>query len=296
MNHGHNLYQLTDKTVIEKDFAVGIEEILSVHTKAGVICIKQNPWRDSDTANIMHEAVEEYSTRRGFAIADVYSSFLKSNKNSTLYLDNIHPSQGNGNTGTQIFIDRVMEQLIKVPNTNSKIVESTLSLYRKNLLPNGEFGTWTNGSNPPDGWTVSGGTCSQDTALFEDPITARSCKLTATGGFSCYIKYVVPPALLAYLKGKTITVAAKTRVNSAGANSSSGRLNIISTSKNLTSSAIVATEKDEFTWSAVSLYVSPSDTSLEIRVYRTMSTDTVGNFINIDRVVLGVGLDIHDCI
>lgn len=295
MNHGHNIYHRS-KEQAEFMYADGLESILSIHNSCSVIGIKQNPLRDDNTAESKHNAVENYILKRGIALANVYSKFIKLNKIPSLYADNVHPSTGLGTqespTGTRLFLESIIEHLSKTVIKSGLAFNSKFNLTKKNLLPNGDFSIWTTPTNPPDGWTCSYCTPSQDSINFENIAIQKSLKVVSNGTGSAFVEYIVPSYILNSVKGKFLTLSARMYINSANTDGNSGLIRVLTSSNSeIWTSAWTNAEFDAFVWSSIYFHLKETDTFLKIRIYTGVNS---GAIVNIDRVVLGKGIELFD--
>ena len=73
MNHGHNLFWPDNESALMLSYASAIESILRTHPQAGVICIKQAPWRDISLDVKVTGTVSSY-------VANPYPSVYDSSK------------------------------------------------------------------------------------------------------------------------------------------------------------------------------------------------------------------------
>lgn len=297
-NHGHNIY-VVSQAQAELSYGDSIESILTIHNNCSVIGIKQNPRRDDNGAEPKHRAVESYILRRGFALANVYEKFIALNKSPSLYADNIHPSTGLGNnespTGTRLFLESITDILSKTETVPGIVFNSKYNNTKKNMLPNGDFSTWTLPSSFPDGWTGVYATPSQDTTIFENINSQKSLKVTLDGTGSAFIEYTVPSYVLNLLKGKTLTLSVRSRINSAGADTNTGLVRVITSSNSeIWTSAPSSAEYDGFFWNSLYFKFKTTDTSLKIRLY--CGAGVAGSFINYDRIVLTRGVELTDII
>ena len=294
-NHGHNLLSIDSYYNTMNRLSESIETVTMLHPDAGVIVVKQNPNRDDNLSYTMIKAVEEYARKRGYAVANVWDKFIAFGKASSLYFDNIHPS-GVGNvpypSGQDLMLQAVTDLMLGKIGASS-LTDSIFKTSTNNLLTNGNFTTWTTpDSTPPDGFTVSGGTCSKDTTEFDDPSKAYSCKVVATGGAACYIDILFSNKLLAYTKGKTFTIAVRVKINTGVTSGAPARVGFWTGLNNTPSSMMGQSylgQKGVWTWIFATCNILSNDAYARARIYMEAGTANAGQYINIDRIVMVKG-------
>jgi hypothetical protein len=290
-NHGHNAWN--DPRPINNVLyhAMFSETVLQHHPYASFMQIRQNPWRDDYLNEPRIRWATDWAHSRGFAVANAWDKFVALGKAANLYADNIHPSQGLGNTGTQLMLNSVTEQLNKkfMPG-NSVGFDSLLNLASKNIIPNGNFLTWTDVNLPPDGWTVTGGTCLKDTTVYIDTAKKFSCKVTALGGAACNLKLEVLTTDSDKLEGGWYTMAVRMKVDTVvGNTTNAGRVAFISNTDTPTSPSH-PTLNGEWHWRFLSVYLKTTDVYLRSQINLDASTTALeGQFIHIDSVMIVKG-------
>lgn len=289
-NHGHNVWNDTRDSNNILQHAMFTETILQYFPHASFMQIRQNPFRDDFSNAARISFAVEWAMSKGFCIANAWDKFIALNKASYLYADNIHPSGGLGNTGTQLMLDSVTEQLNKKPSLDAKLFDSSFNIATKSVLPNPNFATWTNINLAPDGYTVTGGTCLKDTIIYDDTSKQFSCKVIATGGTACNIKYEIFGANSNILEGGWYTCAIKMKVDTTIGNvSNAGRISFISNTDTITSPNF---QYLNGTWHyrLASVYLKNTDSYLRVQVHVDSSnTALVGQFIHIDSIVVCKG-------
>ena len=290
-NHGHNAW--SDGRAVNNVLyhAMASESILQMHPYASFMQIRQNPFRDDYTNKDRIQWSVEWAMMKGFAIANVWDKFEALSKASYLYADNIHPSTGLGNTGTQLFLNAVTEQLNRPYNYgDARVFDSSLNLVAKNVFANADFSTWTDVNAAPDGWTLVGGTCVKDTSDFIDTTRRFSCKITATGGVACNIKYELYGADSDKLEGGWYTLAVRMKVSATVGNvTNGGRVSFISNTDTTTSPSLQYLN-GEWHWRFMSVFLKPTDSYIRAQIHvDTSTTALAGQTVNIDRCVVVKG-------
>lgn len=246
--------------------------------------------------------VAEYASRRGYGVADSYSAFVSAGNGPELHIDYLHPSKGFAPpSGSKLIHDAVMEHFILSPVFSGKIVESTLAQPATNIIGNGGMKAWATTTLPPDGWTVSGGTAAQDTS-FSDSQKGYSCKIVADGSGQSYIQYTLSAAEFASLRGKWVTLNVRIAFPATATATTQGRISLSSSSESVISihetPQVVGTVNGSvvgWMWKGISIYIKPSDTSLNIKIYNDSAASPVsGSYINVDRVTLAEGMFLKD--
>lgn len=289
INHGHNQNNGSKMHNIGLKIGEFTEIALQSHPFAGVVQMRQNPYRDTYDNEEWIRGCVEYAMSRGFCIANAWDKFVALNKDSSLYNDNIHPSA----TGTVLMLNALTGQLSKPLNlATAKVSESLISKIGKNFMPNGNFTLWTTpASTPPDGWNVVGGSCAKDTTVFDDPTKAYSCKVTANGGAACYFeRQISAAALLTSLKGSWVTMAMRVFIDETlQTTATQGRAYCFTNTETSTPNGDTNTH-GAWVWKFHSVFVKNTDSYVTIRIHLDSTTGTIaGKYMNIDRTFLFKG-------
>ena len=292
VNHSHNVTADGRYVNTELDYAMFTERALEIHPFSSMMMIRQNPLRDSYSNESRMRAAVNWAINRNFCIADVWSKFEDLSKASYLYADNTHPSVGLGETGTQLFLDAITEQLNKKLNASAGFgFDSLNNLVTRNVIPNGNFSVWTNTSLPPEGFNVSGGTCSKDTTQYADASKKYSLKVTATGGAVCNVVIEISSTAFGKIKGGWYTASVLMRVNGTVGNSgTAGRLSTITSSDSSSSAPVLPWINGEWHWRYSRVFLKTTDTYVRIYIYVESDASTLaGQYINIDSIIFAKG-------
>lgn len=168
-HHGHNLQsfsQAIDATHYESGVGLFLSAMGMVSSKWGAlaqIVTSQNPWRDNALYDKVYNAIltlgQIYPT---VGIIDTHAAFVAASKSSTLYRDNIHPSDTSGNSaGAQLAADTMYSVYLAAGTSNALSTLDWTTRGGSSLIVNWDFTPWT-GTNP-SGWGVSNATFTKDT-------------------------------------------------------------------------------------------------------------------------------------
>ncbi|MCW2103717.1 UNVERIFIED_ORG: hypothetical protein M2402_000863 [Rahnella aquatilis] len=279
-NHGHNTdYNVT--TGIQAGMALAaVYQILLRHPAAGGIMVSQNPLRDSDQGANRSNGARQAAIAAGFSLIDAYQLFMNAGKPTDWYLDNIHPNA----TGDAKIFDLV-KNLFVWPSTPAKYTQGLIN--GANLIPNGEFVTWTEGGAAPDGWTLTGCTADKDTVNFESG--DYGLKLTSTGTGDANAACALPSGLVRRLRGQTITLACRTYVPAANTRSNAGSVSINGISASRVYGVTSPNGRGGFVWKAAVITVPLTATTLSVLAILDTSGGVSGNTCTFDRLTLVVG-------
>ncbi|EQB3380053.1 SGNH/GDSL hydrolase family protein, partial [Klebsiella pneumoniae] len=170
-NHGHNTdNNVPASTHMGMDLAI-LYTMLQRHPNAGAIIVSQNPLRDSDNGTVRSNGARQAAITAGFSLVDVFQLFQNAGKPSAWYMDNIHPNA----TGDAKIFDLV-KNLFVWPASPSRFIPGLAA--GTSLLMNGDFTTWSEGLNAPDGWRLTGCTAERDFSNVESG--AYGLRLTQT--------------------------------------------------------------------------------------------------------------------
>jgi len=281
-NHGHNFlsYHGADESNIYSGrvpiFLEAFSQILCRHDGAGVIMLTQNPLRDSDDYAPQYIAIKNTAGLINADVADSYVGFVEANKDSSLYIDNIHPSD----QGTAIYLNA-----IKTCH-NSRIHKAAynpVSKSSRNLLSNGNFNLFD--SSLPDDWTGSNATASKDTTIFESDSGYSVSLSKTTPGSQSYLTQNLTTNQKQSLRGCYLTFAVRIYVPS-GQSGTVGRVALMTNSKSSNNYPVVSDAVDGWSWRMISVYFSPSDSYLFARIYIDSGTSEDTANIKIDRAIL----------
>ncbi|MQB37577.1 SGNH/GDSL hydrolase family protein [Agrobacterium tumefaciens] len=171
----------------------------------------QNPWRDDNGYNKVYQAILlAYAGHSTMTLIDTYAQFIARGKASSLYRDNVHPSDTSGNSaGAQLISDT----LFSAYQSSKPAVYTTPAwplISATNLIDNGDFATWTEPS-PPTGWALqgSGTACAKDTTT-KYGAAAYSMALTPSTsivGQNTFLQKYLSSTEMGRIAGKTVTVA-----------------------------------------------------------------------------------------
>lgn len=283
ISHGYNYANGTAYYGVFGALSAGVESLLREYPFAGVLMVAQSPFRDTDNQAINIRAVKEYAGLRGFGVADVYSAYLRANKDTALYLpDGIHPSNPDGG---QLWLSEILPHFVS--RGGHRGFASTLDQDGVNLLPNGGFDAVTGAV--PDTWTLTNCTTAVETTIFETGV--RSIKLTANGATPRIQQDLLTTNLAAVKKalGGYVTLAARVYVPAGGA-ITCGTIALRTDEGEIQSAKIGANGVTAgWHWRVVSGYVPKSPTLFRAYVYADTATGTT-QYCYVDRVVLVRGL------
>ena len=278
-NHGHNLDETSmGKTGVALMFAQTVEELITYHPYAGIGIVKQNPntllSNETKTRQII-----DYANKRGFWVIDFWQKYIELGMDSSLYKDFQHPSDYG-----QLIITKVVTDILSLSPIYSKACNNTGLMLNKgiNYLTNGNFTTYTNINDVPDGYAVSGGTAVKDLTKY-DSRKGYSVKFTATAT-SAYFGIVSLTSGFDHLKGKTVTLAVRMFVD-APTTLETGNIGITSDSTSLIPTP-QSKSNGSWVWRFYSLNIKNTESTLRARVYLN---NAVGTSVYVDRMILCLG-------
>lgn len=279
-NHGHNIlgYLGSDSENIQSGrVPLMIEpfaQILTRHDGAGVVILGQNPRRDDDDYAPQYIANNEAAGLINADFADSYSLFMDRDKDSSLYIDSIHPSD----EGTALYLEAVK----RLHNSYAHKPAVNPLKSSRNLVDNGDFSAF--GGVLPDSWAAVNCTAEKDTVIYESP-NGYSVQLSkTTGGSQSYLTQSLSNAQKAGLRGQYLTFAIRCYIESGQA-ATVGRVALTTNSKSSNSYPIVNDARDGWHWRMVSLYFSPSDSYLFARIFVDTGNEASAS-IRVDRAIL----------
>jgi hypothetical protein len=284
INHGHNLItQSADVDTLRKRTPQLLElpaMLLRKYEGFGLVYVAQNPRRDDNSYEPVYRAIVESAGLTGADLADVYSEFIKAGKPASFYNDNIHPSF----EGQTLFLDKI-HKLFR-PAAHGAL-KGFIQAGGQNLLPNGDFVIY--GAGGPAGFTLSGVTAEKETTIKETG--DYSIKLTSASLGQLTSMAVDVPNLKDFANS-VVTLAVRVFVPTINADTSSGRIGLLTPSNN-TNNTAGNSGKGGWHWRFVSVGVAQSDTYLRAIVYAG-SASTPGSVVYIDRMILCRGRLAYD--
>lgn len=190
---------------------------------AEIVLIVQNPTiepalTDNTAANIAEIRQVFYRVARfkGYDIVDIYRAFEETGDVASLTnADGVHPTYGAGDTGSQVWADRMARALTYQPGQAPKPqVDSAFLKTVPSIIPNGDFQDWPVGATAPTGWTLSANAAAaMNTVAVERPgIVSVDLTPISVGGGVVWMFRSMSAAELALVKGKTITVRGRVKV------------------------------------------------------------------------------------
>ena len=204
ISHSHNMLDVSTantRASFRANMLLLTEELGQLFPDAGTVLMSQNPtyilgretWQ-----NIKATELQSIATRHGYGFIDIHQVFQDTgNPADYVKVDNIHPTTVADYpepNGSRLWADAVLRAFNyqgAIPSPAQK--SSYFSEAARNLIPNGEFALWTDGS-PPDGWTLVGVTVEKDTVNFETG--TYGMKITASAANSAYAQFSASPASL----------------------------------------------------------------------------------------------------
>ncbi|HGK3843135.1 TPA: SGNH/GDSL hydrolase family protein [Klebsiella pneumoniae] len=278
-NHGHNTdNNVPASTHMGMDLAI-LYTMLQRHPNAGAIIVSQNPLRDSDNGTVRSNGARQAAITAGFSLVDVFQLFQNAGKPSAWYMDNIHPNA----TGDAKIFDLV-KNLFVWPASPSRFIPGLAA--GTSLLMNGDFTTWSEGLNAPDGWTLTGCTAERDFSNVESG--AYGLRLTQTDTVETYAATTLPAALVKRLRGKTVVLAARVFVPSTSTRGNCGTVQIPEISNNRPYGT-PSGGRGGFIWKATVITVPTTATALTVRAVLDTAGGAAGNWCTFDRLTLTAG-------
>ncbi|HBW1312801.1 TPA: SGNH/GDSL hydrolase family protein, partial [Klebsiella pneumoniae] len=278
-NHGHNTdNNVPASTHMGMDLAI-LYTMLQRHPNAGAIIVSQNPLRDSDNGTVRSNGARQAAITAGFSLVDVFQLFQNAGKPSAWYMDNIHPNA----TGDAKIFDLV-KNLFVWPASPSRFIPGLAA--GTSLLMNGDFTTWSEGLNAPDGWRLTGCTAERDFSNVESG--AYGLRLTQTDTVETYAATTLPAALVKRLRGKTVVLAARVFVPSTSTRGNCGTVQIPEISNNRPYGT-PSGGRGGFIWKATVITVPTTATALTVRAVLDTAGGAAGNWCTFDRLTLTAG-------
>ncbi|QOV59931.1 SGNH/GDSL hydrolase family protein [Klebsiella variicola] len=279
LNHGHN----TDSnalvsTQMGMDLAV-MFAMLEWHPAAGGMIVSQNPLRDTEDGTKRSDGARQAATAAGFSLIDAFQLFQNAGKPSGWYMDNIHP---NDVGDSQIF--EIVKDLFVWPAAPAFKLQGFVN--SGNLLKNGDFSTWTDTSQPPDNWSVTGCTASKDTTNFETG--SWGMLLTQTGTIETYASQTLSSDLVKRLKGKTVALSCRVFIPTTSTRSNCGQVQIPEVTNTRTYGSSSG-GRGGFVWKTTLVTIPATATSISVRAVLDTAGGVAGNWCTFDRMILTAG-------
>lgn len=279
MNHGHN----TDSnalvsTQMGMNLAV-MYAMLEWHPAAGGMIVSQNPLRDSENGTTRSDGARQAATAAGFSLIDAFQLFQNAGKPSGWYMDNIHP---NAVGDSQIF--EIVKDLFVWPAAPAFKLQGFVN--SGNLLKNGDFSTWTDTSQPPDNWSVTGCTASKDTTNFESG--SWGLLLTQTGTIETYASQTLSADLVKRLRGKTVALSCRVYIPTSSTRANCGGVQIPEVSNTRTYGSSSG-GRGGFVWKTTLVTIPATATAITVRAVLDTAGGVAGNWCTFDRLVLTSG-------
>ncbi|CDN93466.1 hypothetical protein [Agrobacterium tumefaciens] len=171
----------------------------------------QNPWRDDGGYAKVFEAIKRAGQAQPeISLVDTYSRFVAAGKPATIYRDNIHPSDTEGNSaGAQLITDALIASF-KAAKKSAFTTPAWPLASAPNLIDNGNFSAWPGAV--PTGWTLAGsGTTVTKDAVNTYGGAAYSAAIapgTGATGQGMYLQKYLSATEMQRIAGKTVTLAA----------------------------------------------------------------------------------------
>jgi hypothetical protein len=225
---------------------------------------------------------QRIAAKHGYGTVDVHQVFLDYGAwAANLMADSVHPNAA----GQDLWTAEVMKVFTYRRDTPPQTRVPSLSMAGTQLIKNGDFSLWDEGSaNAPTGWTV-GGTIAfaADTANGEGAPFKYPLKMTATAGASAYIARDLP---LSKVKGKWVTVAARVFVPT-GVGLRVGRLEVGTNLATTRNDDQTANGQGGWTWRIVQTYIDPTATYAKFWFWVDMTTG--GGNVSVDQISIVTG-------
>lgn len=105
VNLGLNYAGYENEELIRPPFEEGIARLRAEFPKAPVLLVKQNPFSDNDTMDLVYRIIDDIARNEGMATADVAGLFKANSEPAKLFLgtDNTHPNQA----GQDLYLDAI---------------------------------------------------------------------------------------------------------------------------------------------------------------------------------------------
>ncbi|NSX84480.1 SGNH/GDSL hydrolase family protein [Agrobacterium tumefaciens] len=177
------------------------------------IITTQSPWRDDTGYTKVYQAILLACVAHPtMTMIDTYAQFIARGKASSLYRDNVHPSDTSANSaGAQLIADTLLGAY-KSARSSVYTTPAWPLQSAPNLIDNGDFLTWPGTPpTPPTGWTLagSGTSCAKDTDVKygEAAYSMAIIPSTSVVGQNTYLQKYLSSAEMARIAGKTVNVA-----------------------------------------------------------------------------------------
>lgn len=159
LHHGHNMQSFETPMAGNHSLGAGLYLAtlgLTSMQWPGVpqLATTQNPWRDnSGYDKVRAAAIVAASGYPSLQIVDTHQSFIGAGKVTSLYRDNIHPSDSTANsTGAQMVADALFADYNAHRAATGFQTLSWPTRGATSLLSNSDFSTWT--AAMPSGWSA----------------------------------------------------------------------------------------------------------------------------------------------
>lgn len=156
-HHGHN--HASFEQPIANWYGLGAGQFLGAVELASIAwptvpqaLVVQNPWRDNNNYDKIRGALLAAAQSHGsLGLIDGFTPFIDRARPLTLYRDNIHPSDREGDAaGAALTADTLMAAYRSAGVADIKPTLPWPALSAANLIDNGEFANWRGGA--PSGW------------------------------------------------------------------------------------------------------------------------------------------------
>ena len=281
ISYGHNQFT-ADWTMWASHYLEITENVALSCAYAGIICVLQNPSQSDNNQALRATVYQRIAAKHGYGVVDVHQVFLDYGAwAANLMADSVHPNAA----GQDLWVAEVMKAFAYRRDTPIQTRVPSLSMAGTQLIKNGDFSLWDEGSaNAPTGWTVGGTiTFAADTVNGEGAPFKYPLKMTATAGASAYIARDLP---LSKVKGKWVTVAARIFVP-AGVGLRVGRLEVGSNLGTTRNDDQTANGQGGWTWRIVQTYIDPAAAYAKVWLWVDMTIGG-GNF-SIDQLSIVIG-------
>lgn len=298
INYGHNYgYSYTQsgfasdavqRQVTRERFLRFAAEVKRACPTADVVIASQNPWLDDSLVmqaginELRAQIWREIAADMGAAYAPILETYqAQANPLTYLGADKLHPNTAGSQLGAGAVLP-LFRYLRNLPPSGR--VVSPLLLPGANLLTNGNFSSFASPPTLP-GWSVTNGSVlSKNTTQFESG-NGYSVRLQAGAGSGIASMYASLPN--GRVKGQVITVAARVYLPTAGATSSSGRLQLTGSSITTLASGTLSLARDQWIWVWVTARIPAASTFVTVSILSGSAGTT--DECSVDRVVAVLG-------
>jgi hypothetical protein len=284
ISYGHNQFT-ADWAMWASNYLEITENVALSCAYAGIICILQNPSQVDNQQALRATVYQRIALKHGYGIIDVHQVFLDYGAwAADLMADSVHPNA----VGQDLWVAEVMKSFTYKRDMQMQPHVPSLSMAGSQLIKNGDFSLWDEGSTtPPVGWTVGGGaiTFAADTINGEGAPFKYPLKLTATAGAGAYIARELP---LSKVKGKWVTVAARVFVP-AGSGLQAGRLEIGTNLGTTRNDDGTANGQGGWTWRIVQTYFDPALAPAYAKIWIWPDMTAGGASMSIDQLSIVIG-------